>query len=387
MGDANIEGNLAHLNAFPFDETPVDLLFLGHADRSLATRQFIARRIKPSRIIAMHLPPADVDHELKPVREAYPYAVVFRQSAEQRALPIEFDYHNITGDYLGEPTPGKTPKVFARGTVSSDDLEHGAPVFSPDGNEVFWWVNRPPGPENKEWLSFGLAMRRENGRWSAPYTPEFSDQLVLSGDGRRAYFAGRLPRDAPRESQKEDVWVVERQGDGWSEPKSLNIVGRWPELRFAGLISLARNGALYFLAHAPDRELTVGVYRAAFVNGDYSKPELLPDSINMPGTLTWTPFIAPDESYLLFSSNRPGSFDPGRHPAGNPGGDIYMSRRLPDGKWTDPVNLGEPVNSTRQERLPGVSPDGKYLFFTRFTPGHNDDVYWVSTAAVPALKR
>jgi Tol biopolymer transport system component len=121
-----------------------------------------------------------------------------------------------------------------------------------------------------------------------------------------------------------------------------------------------------------------GIYRSEFVNGEYAKPELLPHSINLPPFLNTAPFIAPDESYLLFSSNRNTSPDDF--------GDLYISRRQPDGSWTDPVSLGEPVNTEMQEVFPGVSPDGKYLFFCRYTPGRKNDVYWVDASSIPALR-
>jgi len=55
--------------------------------------------------------------------------------------------------------------------------------------------------------------------------------------------------------------------------------------------------------------------------------------------------------------------------------------------WTDPVRLGEPINSNQMERFPAVSPEGKYLFFTRDTmPGYNEDVYWVSAGIIGKLK-
>ena len=166
---------------------------------------------------------------------------------------------------------------------------------------------------------------------------------------------------------------------GWSRgPKCLGLVARFPELRFALQPAIARNGALYFMAHAAGPLHDFGIYRAELVNGEYAKPQLLPRSINLPPFLNWTPFIAPDESYLLFSSNR--------HSPDTDAGDLYIGRHLVDGNWTDPVSLGEPVNSERQERFPMISPDGKYLFFTRPTPGHEQDVNWVSAETVEKLK-
>jgi hypothetical protein len=366
-GDATIEKSAGHLGAFPFDAAPIDLLFLEYFDRSQATRQLVARTLKPSRIIAMHVPPAELEEESKKTRAVYPHAIVFRQSMERRSLPIEVDFHSLSGAYFGQPLPDATPQVFARGIVSTDANEHSVPSFSPDGNEVFWWANRWPGPDNKEWEFMSMTMRRENGRWSAPRVTSWGEMVALAPDGRRAYFGS-----------EKDIWVAERQGDDWGEPKCLNLVGRYPELRNVFMPTIARNGALYFLGYAPGPRNDLGIFRAELVNGEYAKPELLPRSINPPSFLNWAPFVVPDESYLLFSSNRAGSLDDA--------GDLYISRRLADGSWTDPVSLGEPVNSNRQERLPMLSLDGKYLFFTRPTPGHDQDVYWVDAATIPALR-
>ena len=368
MGDAFIGDNEARLKSYPFEQAPIDLVFLNQYDRSPATQQFIARKIKPSRIVAMHVSPAELAEEsdAPKIRAAYPHAIVFKQSMERRLLSLEVDFHNLSGDYLGQPLPGATPEVFARGIVSTDDLEHSAPSFSPDGNEVLWTANRPPGPDNKEWFTYSLTMQRENGRWSALRVTPLDGMPRFSPDDRRVYFHSR-----------EDIWVVEKQGDQWSEPRCLGLISRFPELKAVYMPSVTITGTLYFVGPAPGLKNDSGIYRTEFVNGEYTKPRLLPRNINLPPFQNSAPFIAPDESYLLFSSNRTGSLDD--H------GDLYISRRQADGSWTEPVSLGEPVNSPVQEVFPGLSPDGKYLFFCRYTPGHNNDVYWVSAATIPAL--
>ncbi len=376
QGDARINQSVAHLNHYPFVRSPVDILFLNQYDRSQATQQFIAEKIKPSQIVAMHIPPAELAEEMNKILAVYPHAIIFSESLGQRSLPIEVEFHNLTGAYLGQTPPGATPQVFAPGIVSTDANEHSAPSFSPDGNEVFWWANRWPddGPP------MSMTMRRENGRWSALRVSPFGIMPAFSPDGRRIYFyAPRPGLEAAKDSQQNlDIWVAEKQGDGWSEPKCLNLVARYPEIRFAAMPRIARNGTLYFVGYAPDTKSNNGIYRAELINGEYAKPELLPRSINLPPFLNWAPFIAPDESYLLFSSNR-------RDPD-HDDGDIYISRRLADDSWTDPVSLGEPVNSPMQEVFPGLSPDGKYLFFCRYTPGRKNDVYWVDAASIPALR-
>ena len=78
------------------------------------------------------------------------------------------------------------------------------------------------------------------------------------------------------------------------------------------------------------------------------------------------PFIAPDQSWLIFASERPGGYG---------AADLYVSFRRPDGTWGEPKNLGPSVNTAGSEYTPMLSPDGRYLFFTRGRFG--DDIYWV----------
>jgi len=58
---------------------------------------------------------------------------------------------------------------------------------------------------------------------------------------------------------------------------------------------------------------------------------------------------------------------------------LFKTMRCVGDTWTEPVNMGQTINSDRLDRFPSVSPDGKYFFYTQSTPGTNEDVYWVST--------
>ncbi len=282
----------------------------------------------------------------------------------------------VACDYLGQPPPGATPQVFARGIVSTDHLEHSAPAFSPDGNEVFWSLWRWPDKGEPQVI---MTMRRESGTWSVPTVAPFSGKFVDGGpvfspDGKRLYFGSADAAPPPSGgSRVYDIVYVEKTGNGWSERRSLGLLTVFPELKSVSGPSFTRNGTLYFTGYTPGPLNDYGIYRTELANGEYAKPELLPRSINLPPFLNWTPFIAPDESYLLFSSDRR---DPSRGD-----GDLYISR-LADGSWTDPVSLGEPINTDRMERFPMLSRDGQYLFFTRWTPDHDHDVYWVDARSV-----
>ena len=157
MGDASVENSLEHLNAYPFDGTPVDTLFLNRSDQSQETQQFIAERIKPSRIVAMHIPPGELAEETNRILGVYPHAIVFKDSMERRSIPIEVDFHNLSGDYLGQPLPGAIPEVFALGIVSTDGGRYA--TDRPQRNAILLGLCRPD--EEQSWhLPGGTHQRR-----------------------------------------------------------------------------------------------------------------------------------------------------------------------------------------------------------------------------------
>jgi Tol biopolymer transport system component len=149
-----------------------------------------------------------------------------------------------------------------------------------------------------------------------------------------------------------DIWCVERAPRGWGEPHNLGApVNTDSNEWFA---SVARDGTLYFSSSRPGGKSTSGLYRARLVGGKYAAPEPL-DDINKVGDGQTEPYVAPDESFLLFSSY--GRAD------GYGGWDIYISRRR-GGGWTEPRNLGPKINTSTRDYSPRLTPDGKYLFFT-----------------------
>lgn len=275
---------------------------------------------------------------------------------------------NTKNAYLGQTPPGNTPEVFARGIISTSYLEHSAPRFSPDETEVFWELVRLPMVEGVSGKMIMTMKRTVNG-WSKP--TETKDFPVFTSDGERFYFS-----DLPQPSKNN--MSTEKQGDSENLANYIHLLAQYPALNYTRGLSIANNRNIYFMSHLEGPMNGYGIYRAEFINGEYAEPEPLPSSINKADFLNWTPYIAPDESYLLFSSNR--------HNPDNDAGDLYISFRLTDGSWTNPVNLGEPINSPEQERFPMLSPDGKYLFFTRPTAEYHQDVFWVNAEIIEKVK-
>ena len=289
------------------------------------------------------------------------------------------------GDYLGSTPPGAEPQVFAPDIISKKSLEHSAAVFSKDGNEVYWISIEQPISENSKTLWF---MKRVDNRWSAPKIfklPQRAspDNPFLSHDNQGLFFDYQnLPQSSNIETtdpwvknRNNDIFYVQRSDTTWGSPIRLN--DNVNNEVYQGQATFTKNGTIYYMSYLEGVQEGFGIYRSKYVNGKYLKPELLPEIINSPA-IDWTPFIAPDESYLIFSSNRHDSTDTG---------DLFISFHdtITD-VWADPVNMGPLINTKAQERFPAVSPDGKYLFYTSWNGENHMDIFWVSTNIINRLK-
>src|SRR5205085_1365864 len=122
-----------------------------------------------------------------------------------------------------------------------------------------------------------------------------------------------------------------------------------------------KDGTMYFASTRPFGEGSTDIWRSRLVNGKYSEPENLGEPVNT-GAPESYPFIAADESYLIFTSYaRPDEIFGNGHRYVR--GDLYITFRKSD-KWTEPRHLDPPINTGGFEGCPTVSPDGKYFFFT-----------------------
>lgn len=280
----------------------------------------------------------------------------------------------LESEYLGQKTPGSKPEIFAKDMVSSNRSEHSCVTFSPDGKEVYW-----SSVLNNEFKI--LSMKIEGNKWTAPHLASFSknsdyldDGPSFSPDGKRLFFISRRPIDNKEKAAKGNIWLIEKTKNGWSEPVPISSAVNSMNLHFQ--MSVSNDLSIYFDAWEDDGEGKYDIYRSEFINGEYSQPENLGKMINTEFS-DGTPYIAPDESYLIFSR-----LD---HPDGFGGSDLYISYRGKDGSWMEPKNLGNTINTEEYENLPIVSPDGKYLFFRSYRNGNND-IYWVDAKIIEDLK-
>jgi outer membrane protein OmpA-like peptidoglycan-associated protein len=122
-----------------------------------------------------------------------------------------------------------------------------------------------------------------------------------------------------------------------------------------GAQTLSSNGEYMFFT-ACNRPGGIGncdLYFSAFKGGKWTEPSNLGSPVN---TKHWesTPSVSADGKTLFFSSSRPGGLG---------GKDIWMTRMNEKNLWTEPVNLGPEINTDGDEMSPFIHFDGKTLYF------------------------
>ena len=207
------------------------------------------------------------------------------------------------------------------------------------------------------------------GSTPSPTADAGSDQSVNDSDDSGAELRNLDGSGPPRELY---LWSSKKTKQGWTEPVRFKApintgFETWP--------SLSRDKTLYFFSRRHGGMGGFDIYRSVPEKGEYGEVQNLGNVINTRYTEE-DPFIAPDGSYLLFDSDRPGGYG---------GYDLYIAWRGKDGAWKLPVNLGAKVNSKDAENRAYVSPDGNYLFFTSDRNG-TMDTWWVDAGVFEKLK-
>jgi len=274
-------------------------------------------------------------------------AVICLLSCIQKGNPVIFK----KGPFIGSKLPGAEPELFAPGIVTKGYQTRDIAI-SPDGNEIYF------GIRVSRYYTILVTRQTEEG-WSAPEVvanldnPEFMNiEPALSYDGDKLYFLSNRPAAEGEDKGNQDIWVMDRLEDGWSEPYNLGppVNSHLPEF----YPSLTSDGTIYFTRNDPGSDISY-IYRSRLVDGQYSEPEKLPDNVNS-GTNHYNAFVAHDESYIIVPTfGRDDSFG---------GTDYYIVFRTEDDRWSQPINMGSRINTADgMEYSAYVTRDGRYLFF------------------------
>ena len=224
-------------------------------------------------------------------------------------------------------------------------------------------------------------MRKVNDIWTKPKLAPFSGiyydtDMCMSHDGYRFFFRSNRPfQGSTKPNDRFFIWYTVRIKNGWSEPRPLCFSST--TVIPVGCPTISYNGTLYFSARLDGSVGGSDVHFSRFVNGSYSLPENLGDTINS-AYHEHSMLIAPDEKYIIVScSGRPDVI--GEE-------DLYIGFRKSDGSWTPLKNMGKKINTESDEKCPVLSPDGKYLFFIRYKLNRDAcDIFWVDARIIEAM--
>ncbi len=192
--------------------------------------------------------------------------------------------------------------------------------------------------------------------------PDFGP--VINADGSELLFTsrrkGNLGEIASDGFPYEDIYISRKD----------NATGEWLPAKNVGkpinteyhdaTISLSPDGKTLFIFKYKNNG---DIYQSHLKeDGTWGSPKPLPKPINTKDYWEPSVCISADGKYLFFVSDRPAPGIPGRQR------DIYMCKKLPKGKWSEPIRLPAPINTPFEEDAPFLHPDGKTLYFSSDRP-------------------
>ncbi|WP_221930764.1 serine hydrolase domain-containing protein [Changchengzhania lutea] len=269
----------------------------------------------------------------------------------------------LEGPYFGEKPPGSTPEIFAPGIISLNGRTEYGISFSPKLDEVYFSAKNKISGDAAIYFS-----KLEGKKWTpikkANFTKGKKDtemQPFVSFSGKKIYFTAHNS-----DLTDSKIWYVNRLEDSWGDAIQLDSPINDDEVFHA---SPAKNGDLFYFNLSKMK-----LYYAPNKNDEFPEVQEVEIEFGFHG------FIAPSQDFLVVDARNK---DDKRKD-----NDLYVYFKKQDGTWTKPINLGKEVNSNFNESVPSITPDGKYLFFSRKTEeGGLKNFYWVSTEVIHKLKK
>ena len=259
-------------------------------------------------------------------------------------------------------------KIENLGFRVNSELPELRPTISPDGKRLFFIVE--DHPENTKYRSVNNSQdiwyseKDSNGKWQDAEhlgyplnTMQYNAVYWVSPDNNRILIRGAFIDGA---FNGRGISMCHRLKNGnWSQPNMLQI-RKYTEYD-RGLetgASMLNDGKTLLLYCTPERGGGKYDLFVCFLQGDgtWSEPKSLGKKINTEYDER-TPYMASDGVTMYFSSDRPGGL-------GN--NDIYMTKRLDKTwqKWSDPVNLGSPINTPDWDAFFTLDARGEYAYLT-----------------------
>lgn len=269
--------------------------------------------------------------------------------------------HRLSGPsaYLGQKPPGDQPEIFAPKMLLPDSgiaLDRSA--WSADQRAYYYCTAQHFFDARGAKVRY---FKYDGKKWQGPfilnqgyYAPTFSI------DGKTLYFLGGKP-----DSLHGQVWQAHLSGGKWTEPeiylsKPYGLYDFMP----------TRSGTCYIgsNAHQGNRKdyTTYDFCTLTFNKGD-TVVQNIGAPVSTPG-FDGDFYVAPDESFMIVSNKETKEYN----------SELAITFRRPDHSWTEPQSLGPLINDGKANRWGEyVTPDGKYLFYTKATSERDCHIYWV----------
>lgn len=310
------------------------------------------------------------------------------------AVKVEFDGDAVPGYYsvdaIGispdpepvQPEVNVNPEVNPNLTVDrlgpnvNSDFDELKPLVSPDGEMLFFSRQNHPdnvgGIEDKEDIWFST--KDADGNWTeaknigAPLNNEGPNFISsITPDGRSMIIL-LGNQYQPNGKMRAGVSMSNREGDGWSEPSNLEIENDYNLSPHANFFMANNRKTLLMSIERDDSRGARDLY-VSFEqeDGKWSEPLNLGDIVNTAAEEA-APFLAPDDRTLYFSSSGYSGFGDL---------DIYVTRRLDDTwtNWSEPMNVGPNINSPVDDQFFTIPANGEHAYFSRGREGENVDIF------------
>lgn len=254
------------------------------------------------------------------------------------------------------------PAPFAGGRIRTVN----GIAFTPDGRTLFtadWAADRDSSGRQRlrifEW-------RFRDGEWRGPTPASFSSaytdyQPVMAPGGGRLYFQSTRPEPGRAAEVLQNIWYVDREGDGWSSPRfasDLNTAAR------EGYVAPLAEGTIYFNSDRPGGRGLQDFYRSRAGGDGAFAPPVAVAALNTEHSENDL-FVDAGGRFVIFN----------RYVESTRDIDLYIA--FAQGAGWGPARPLDGVNAAGWELTPSISPNGRYFFFTR-----RAEIFQVDVAAL-----
>lgn len=183
-----------------------------------------------------------------------------------------------------------------------------------------------------------------------PFVPA-NESFIIFTSRRKDNIGGSVEVDGYYSS---DIYIGTATNDIWTKPK--NMGGTVNTIYDEQAVGLTPDGQI-MLMYIDHIDSLGNIYSSMNKAGTFQRMKKLNSNVNSDFETSGS--ITPDGNIIFFASKRDG---------GQGETDMYMARKLPNGQWALPQNLGTTINTKYKEDFPQIAPDGKTLYFS--SQGH-----------------